>query len=107
MPASLITLPQSAVSSAKNLAVSAGLVAPASSDRLCSRSTTSGLRSSSTVSRLIRCVNVTGVPGGATSANQVLDRYPARPCSSIVGVSGNDGERVAVPTPKILIWPVR
>src|SRR4029077_20514351 len=65
MPASLITLPQSAVSSAKNFAVSDGLVAPTSSDSLCSRAVTSGLRSIATASRLIRCASAAGVPGGA------------------------------------------
>src|SRR5258708_17079584 len=88
MPASLMTLPQSAVSSAKNFAVSAGLMAPASSDRLCSRSATSGLRSTSTASRLIRCASAGDVPGGATSPNQVIERKPGTPASVKVGSSG-------------------
>ena len=50
MAASLITLLQSAASSAKNLVVSAGEVAPGSSESLCSRSMTSLLLRISTMS---------------------------------------------------------
>ena len=87
----MITLDHSAVSSAKNWAVSEGVVAPASSEIRRSISPTSLLLRISTTSRLILSVSAVGVPGGATSPNQVIDLKPGRPASEKVGTSGIDG----------------
>src|SRR5262249_48179002 len=88
MPASLITLLHNAVSSAKKRVVSAGAVAPGSSDIFCSRSPTSLLLRISTTSRLIFSANAAGVAGGATKPNQVIDLKSGTPASEMVGTSG-------------------
>src|SRR5215207_8288671 len=73
-----MTLLHSSASSAKNLAVSAGLVAPASSRNSRSLSPMSLLLRISTTSRLMRAASAEGVSGGATKPNQVIERNPGR-----------------------------
>src|SRR5262249_56386280 len=71
--ASAITLPQSAASSAKKRAASAR-VEPIGSIFISSRRfRTSGRRKISAISRLMRSASASGVPGGATSPNQVIE----------------------------------
>src|SRR5947208_17180687 len=87
IPACLIMRLHSAVSSAKNLAVSARVVAPTSSDISFSLPLTSALLRISTTSRLIRSPSAAGVFGGATRPNQVIERNPGSPASVKVGIS--------------------
>ena len=101
MCASVITFPHSFNSSEKNCAVSSGLVAPGSSWSSCNLSLTFGSLRISTVSRLILAASGTGVRGGATSANQVMERKPGRLASSIVGISGSAVIRFVLPTARI------
>src|SRR5262249_32903563 len=68
-----ITLPQSAASSAKKRAAS-GRVEPTASIFISARRLrTSGRRKISATSRLMRSASASGVPGGATMPNQVIE----------------------------------
>src|SRR5215470_1755045 len=107
MCASAITLPHSWVSSAKNLAASAGEPIIGSRVSLARLAATSGCLRPSTTSRLILSANASGVAGGATRGNQVTERKPGNPDSASVGTSGTTGERSALPTARILTLPPR
>src|SRR5258708_14548170 len=102
-----LTLPQGLVSSAKNLAASAGEPIIGSRVSLVRLATTSGCLRPSTTSRLILSANAAGVAGGATMANQVTERKPDNPDSASVGTSATTGERSAPPTARIFALPAR
>src|SRR5438067_3654243 len=106
-PACLITLPQTAVSSAKNRPVSAVEVAPGSSEILRSMSATSRVLRISTASRLIFSARSAGVAGGATRPNQVIDLKPGSPASENVGISGAVAARCRSATAKSFTLPSR
>src|SRR5215467_380708 len=107
MWASAITLPHSLVSSAKNRAASAGDPVIGSSVSLARLAATSRCLRPSTTSRLILSANAAGVVGGATMANQVIERKPGNPDSASVGTSATTGERSAPPTARIFTLPAR
>ncbi len=48
-----------------------------------------------------------GVPGGATRANQVIERKPGRPDSAMVGISGTAAARSASAIPRMFTLPPR
>ena len=88
-----MTLPQSSVSPAKNLAASAGVPIMGSSRRSRSFALTTGCCRISTTSRLMRAASAAGSAGGPTMANQVIERNPGNPDSAMVGMSGRVGAR--------------
>ena len=93
MCASLITRPQSCVSSPMNLAASAMVPPIGSSCSARSLATISGFFRIASVSRLILSASAGGRPGGPASANQVIERKPGSPCSAIVGTLGSARSR--------------
>src|SRR5258705_3862609 len=105
--ASLMTPPHRAVSSAKNLAASAGEPIIGSSRSSRSRLSTSGFLRMSTTSRLMRAARSADIFGGPTMANQVIERNPGNPDSSIVGSSLTDSTRSELATAMILILSPR
>jgi hypothetical protein len=54
---------------------------------------------------LTACVTVAGVPGGATTANQVIDWNPATPAYCSVGTSGRVGTRLVLPIARMRRLP--
>ena len=58
-------------------------------------------------SRLILSTTAAGVPGGATSTNQVIERKPGTPASATVGSSGTLAVRSALATARMRTLPAR
>src|SRR5262249_46473524 len=92
-PVSRINLPHSAISSTKNCAACAGVLATGSSISSLSFALTSGCRTISTKSLWIFSAVAADVPGGAAQADQVIERKPGQPDSAKVGTCGHATDR--------------
>jgi hypothetical protein len=88
-------------SSEKNFVVSAMLPPTGSTAIFANCCFTSGNASTSVRSLLSVCTIAGGVPGGATTANQVEDSKDATPASWRVGTSGSNGSRFLPPVARI------